>query len=165
MTRQEEGPEHLRGVGITFITRGPEAWAVRLGTGKAVHYVSPDKDLVNVIPVFNDSKSEALQTLEIGFEQEFFNKGGATRLVDMIVDSVDCEVYQMSFDYTDSTGAGTSVATLYVRKTSKTPWQCSIAGDALDYTVHYDIYQPSLPFDSTLFYPPDGFEIVEAGGK
>ena len=86
---------------------------------------------------------------EFGQEQTFFKHYGARQLKDEIVDSHDCNVFELTRLYW--------VLKLYVRKDTNLPYLVTRKGpDKSAMSIYYNTYEVNLDFDSTLFIKPDG---------
>jgi hypothetical protein len=150
--RLEEEPDEQQGIAGTMIVNEPNVWMWNRLTGIARHIVDHGPTYVAHFPLFPDER--ALEGLEFGQEEVFFRKSGAKRRADEVVDHVECSVQSLI--------VGDATLTLYIRKSTRLPYQVSITKPRNAYSVRYESYEPALPFDATLFAPPRNVRIEEA---
>jgi hypothetical protein len=150
--RLEEAPDEQQGIAGTMIVNEPNIWMWNRLTGIARHVVDHGPTYVVHVSLFPDEP--ALKRLEFGQEEAFFTKKGAKRRADEVIDHVQCSV--QSLTVADAT------VTLYIRKSTRLPYQVSIVKPRNAYSVRYESYEPALPFDATLFTQPRNVRIEEA---
>ncbi len=139
-----ENEKHMQ-----IIVSEPDLWAVNQKTKKGQHHVDPGPTFNTRIPVFGEKKDNGLREFEFGQEQTFFKHYGARQLKDEIIDSHECNVFELTRLYW--------VLKLYVRKDTNLPYLVSRKGpDNKMMSVYYETYQSNLDFDSTLFTKPEG---------
>lgn len=97
-----------------------------------------------------------LLNLKTGSENEFFESRHAARLADQSVDSCECAVYRLVISQTE--------LMLYRRLDNQHPLQISITSPSNRFSIRLSEYEPSCPFDSTLFTPPSDIKFSEFSG-
>jgi hypothetical protein len=152
--RREAPPDPQTGLELVLITVDKDVWMHRKNDLQVIHGTSTDSLPTSRAPLFSGSRVEGIQDLEIGNEVDFFTTNNATVLDPAMLDSVQCDVYELAFDST--------VFTLYVNQESGHPEQVGVEGDMFNYSVVYDVYQPGLPVDTMLFVLPEGAVVSEA---
>lgn len=145
--RYEETPDSSQRVHILSIASSPDAWIMNLFDNLGRHVVDKGPTYNTIFPIFGEMRKDGLRELEFGKEQAFFAHYGARKLSDDVLNSVDCEVYELP--------RLSWVLHIHVRKDTGMPYRIQRrAADGTVSAVWYDEYQTELVLDSSLFVPP-----------
>ena len=138
-----------------IIVREPDIWLVD-GVHKTVgHSVNHGPDLTVHNPILGPDGPEDLLGLEWGREPDFF-ENGATPLASEEIANTKCEVRSVQADNYE--------VRLYTDPVRKVPLELKAFKDGQPlFIAHYNSYRTDLPLDDSLFRPPTGFTVVEAG--
>lgn len=144
-----EVPDNMqRGLRDLFIFGKCNSWAVFTAKGTGEHSSTNDSTPGEQIRLFGPPEPRAVNELSFGYELEFFRGIGAEKVKPQQIDSVMCDVYQITADSTH--------LTLYMRQGNGCPYQISIRSPYKQFSIRYDVYERWLPCDSSLFVPPSG---------
>ena len=152
--RSEEVADSSKGSQALTISNSPDAWSINLLDNSGVHAVDPGPTFNSICPIFGPPRKDGIGKLEFGMEQAFFDYYGARKLPDEVVNSVSCEVYELTRLYW--------LLKLSVRKDTQLPFKLSRRGPDGTYSaVYFEEYSSGLEIDFGLFLPPDGVTFEE----
>lgn len=151
--RIEEELDPQRGTQEMVSVDEPNIWMWNRVDNKGKHLVDPGPTYNAHVPIFSGERSPRLDQLEIGRESAFFDTLGATEFADTALDGIACTVRSLTVD--------NAVVTLYARKTSGVPLQLTIVSPHDNIAIRYEIYEPGLPFDPSLFAAPSDVALAE----
>ncbi len=160
--RVEEQPDSEHGIHGLMITNEPDSWIINLADKTGRHIVDPGPTFVVHSPIFWIPKSKGqpdpdkeFKDLEFGKEVQFFHDHGARELETREVDGKNCKATSLK--------SGSQEVTLLLDSSTGKPYQIDIMKDGkLDFSVRYLSHETNLPFQRSLFEPPDGVRMTEA---
>jgi len=160
--RIEEVPDPAGGIHTLRITREPDAWVINLLDKTARHFIDPGPTFFARLPIILTLKAESqadpgkeFQDLEFGNEVRFFRGHKARDLGLRKVEEKDCNALAIK--------SGGREATLLLDPDTGKPVEMEVTKDGKpDFSIRYLSYETDLPFDPSLFEPPQGLKITES---
>ena len=157
-SRIEQYADATSDVKNLIVVREPDIWLVDGARRTVGHAVTHGPDLNVHNPILGPDGPEELFSLEWGRETSFFDANGATELPQEQIGNTNCEVR--------TTSAKNFEVRLYIDPIRKVPVELRAFKDAQPlFIAHYNSYRIDLPFDASLFGPPSGYTLVEAGDE
>jgi hypothetical protein len=161
-SRIEEPPNPERGTHNLIITREPDAWVINLLDNTARHIIDPGPTFFARLPIISTLKpngqpdpDKEFQDLEFGNEVRFFRLHKARDLGLRKVEEKDCNALTIK-------SGGREVTLLLDPDTGK-PVEIEVTKDGKpDFSIRYLSYETDLPFNPSLFEPPQGLKITES---
>jgi hypothetical protein len=163
--RIEEAPDPENGIHGLIVINEPDSWLVNLAHKTGQHIVDPGPTFIVHSPVFWSAKREGeddpdkyFKDFEFGRELEFFREHNAEKVENREVEGKQCRALRVK--------NGSREVILLLEPTIGTPWQIDIGKDGkLESSVRYLDYKTGLPFEKSLFEPPNGIKISDAGAN
>jgi hypothetical protein len=160
--RIEEAPDPAGGIHTLRITREPDAWVINLLDNTARHIIDPGPTFFARLPIILTLKANGqadpdkeFQDLEFGNEVRFFRLHKARDLGLRKVEEKDCNALAIK--------SGGREATLLLDPDTGKPVEIEVTKDGKpDFSIRYLSYETDLPFDPSLFEPPQGLKITES---
>jgi hypothetical protein len=138
-----------------IIVNQPDIWLVDLGRKIGTHSINPGPDFTIHNPILGADCPEELFDFEFGREIEFLKSVGAKTLEPKQIGERRCETHEFE--------AGNYLVVVYVDAVKKLPVELKAFQDGrVKFRVEYISYDVDLPFDSSLFAPPNNVEFSEA---
>jgi hypothetical protein len=161
-SRIEEAPDPAGRIHTLSITREPDAWVINLLDNTARHIIDPGPTFFARLPMISTLKpngqpdpDKEFQDLEFGNEVRFFRGHKARDLGLRKVEGKDCNALAIK-------SGGREVTLLLDPDTGK-PVEIDVTNDGKpDFSIRYLSYEIDLPFDPSLFEPPQGLKITES---
>jgi hypothetical protein len=161
-SRIEEPPNPERGIHNLIITKEPDGWTVNLFDKTARHRIDPGPTFFAHTPIIWTPKpngqpdpDKEFQDLEFGNEVPFFRGHKARDLGPRKVEEKDCNALAIK--------SGGREVTLLVDPDTGKPAEIDVTKDGKpDFSIRYLSYETDLPFDPSLFEPPQGLKITES---
>jgi hypothetical protein len=158
--RLEEAPDPA-GIHTLRITREPDAWVINLLDNTARHIIDPGPTFFARLPIILTPKASGqadsdkeFQDLEFGNEVRFFRGHKASDIGLRKVEEKDCNALAIK--------SGAREATLLLDPDTGKPVEIEVTKDGKpDFSIRYLSYETDLPFDPSLFEPPQGVKITE----
>jgi hypothetical protein len=152
--RIAESPDLQNSIHGLVIIREPDAWMVNLSDKSGKHIIDQGPSLVVHLPLFDKQTGlkNKLNELEFGMERDFFSRNNAARSV-AAIDGVTTDRYEVVI--TDAR------LVLWTDAKSKKPLRVSLIDGKQSRTYQYLSYDDNLPFDPSLFQPPNEISIEE----
>jgi hypothetical protein len=160
--RIEDAPDPARGIHNLRITREPDAWVINLLDNTARHIIDPGPTFFARLPIISTLKpngqpdpNKEFQDLEFGNEVRFFRLHKARDLGLRKVEEKDCNALAIK--------SGAREVTLLLDPDTSKPVEMDVTKDGKpDFSIRYLSYETDLPFDPSLFEPPQGLKITES---
>ncbi len=160
--RIEEPPNPAKKMHMLKITREPDAWAINLMDHTAQHLLDPGPTFNVRAPIIwvqrppdEPDPDRQFMALEFGNEEAFFRQNQARELEPRKIDGKECKALAIKTD--------TRELTLLLDPETGKPVQIEgTKGGKPDFVLRYVSYETNLPFDPSLFEPPEGLKITEA---
>ena len=160
--RIEGAPDPAGGIHTLTITREPDAWVINLLDNTARHIIDPGPTFFARLPIISTLKSNGqpdpnkeFQDLEFGNEVRFFRLHKARDLGRRKVEEKDCNALAIK--------SGAREVTLLLDPDTSKPVEMDVTKDGKpDFSIRYLSYETDLPFDPSLFEPPQGLKITES---
>ena len=160
--RVEEEVDREHGVHPLFINSAPDTWIVNLANKTAQHVVDHQPPFSFHAPILFVPKAKdrpeanaEFKELNFGTEVQFFREQSARDLGQRKVDGKECNAFSLT--------KGSIEVTLFVDSVTNQPSQLDIIRDGkLDRSYRYLEYKTNLPFQKSLFEPPDGVRVRDA---
>jgi outer membrane lipoprotein-sorting protein len=153
--RIAESPDlqnHIQGL---IIIREPDAWMLNLSGKSGKHIVDSGPSLVVRLPIFDRHTGikSKLNELEFGMELDFFARNNATHSAGVVIEGNPTDRYDVAIS--------DAKLILWTDAKSKKPLRVSLIDGKQSQAYQYLFYDDNLPFDPSLFQPPDGISIEE----
>jgi len=152
--RLEEAPDPEQKIHGLIISNAPDSYIINKYTKSGKHIVDRAENTDVHAGVFQSSDlPNEIRELEMGYENSFFLKRQATKIGITTIDSVECEMYQVTIKEYE--------LTLYKRKDDGNPLQLGIKKENFEYKLKYLKYEKSVTPDFTLFEVPVGTTMID----
>ena len=152
--RIEEEPDPEQRIHGLIVCSEPDIWMINLYEHKGRHIIDPGPTFVAHHNIIGKNAPENLSDLEFGKELDFFNKHQATRLKAQTIEEQHCEALEIN--------QSNYRVVLYLRSDKNLPFKMEIFKDgALNFSIRYLSYETGIPFNASLFRPPEGITISE----
>lgn len=144
---------HIQGL---IIISEPDAWMVDLVDKSGKHIIDSGPSFVVHLPVFDRHTGikSKVNELEFGMEMSFFAQNNATHSSGAVIDGNPTDRYEVAIS--------DARLILWTDAISRKPLRVSLIEGKQSQTYQYLSYDDNLPFDSSLFQPPDGISIEES---
>src|SRR6266446_3793257 len=160
--RIEEPPNPERSIHNLIIAKEPDMWTINLLDKTARHIIDPGPTFFARLPIISTLKpngqpdpDKEFQDLEFGNEVRFFRLHKARDLGLRKVEETDCNALAIK--------SGAREVTLLLDPDTSKPVEMDVRKDGKpDFSIRYLSYETDLPFDPSLFEPPQGLKITES---
>ena len=161
-SRVEQELDRESGVQARFITNEPDIWIVNLVTKTAQHIVDHEPPFEFHAPIVYRSKTKQnaetnveFKGLNFGNEIQFFREQKARDAGQRKLDGKNFNVLVLK--------KGAIEVSLFVDPATDRPYQLDVVKDGkLSISFRYLEYKTNLPFQKSMFEPPDGVKISDA---
>lgn len=160
--RLEVPPNPAEKTHILKITREPDDWTINLIDHTARHLLDSGPTFSARAPIFWTPKApgepdpdEQFIALEFGNEEAFFRQNNAREMEPRKIDGKECKGLAIKTE--------TRELTLLIDAQTGKPVQIESTKEGKpEFALRYVSYETNLPFDPSLFEPPEGLKITEA---
>lgn len=159
--RLEEELDVQHGIHGLIVTSEPDSWMINLADKTARHFVDPGPTFVMRAPVFwvarpkgEPDPDQGFKELEFGEETQFFRQRKAREIGLRNIDGKSCKGLSVKM--------GSREVILFLDADTKKPHQIDLLKDGkLDFSIRYLSYAKGLPFQKSLFLPPNDVKVTE----
>lgn len=152
--RIEQPAELTSGKQNLLIVRGRDVWVIDILKKTGTHSINSSPDFTVHNPILGPNGPSELFEFEYGREVAFFEKTLTKQLGPEKIEGVECLGREVT--------AGNYRVVLYTNRT-KSPVKVQVFRNAnMILEIKYLSYEEGLPFDRTLFQPPEGIDLVES---
>lgn len=160
--RVEEEADLEHGMHVRFVVDEPDTWIVNLVTKSAQHIVDKGPTFEFHAPIIGSPETKGhpatgqeFKGLNFGNEVQYFREQKARDLGEKNVGEKKCKAFGLK--------TGAYEVTLFLDPATGQPYQLDVVkNNKPEISFRYLEYQTNLPFQKSLFEPPDGVNITEA---
>lgn len=140
-------PQETNGNAITKIANGLDLYTISTRPPRVKHTTTAYPDAKPHAYILARGGPEALMTLEIGNELDYFREHRATRGPDEMIRGIPCASYTLDIEPYH--------LTLYIHRFTATPRELRVKGPRKGFAIQYKFYERGLPFEAARFRPPE----------